>query len=50
MSSGHSAIAASSIVSAASWVMIFSGASCGFISDKLNGQTLLFISAWAPVY
>ncbi|MEC7388476.1 MAG: MFS transporter, partial [Pseudomonadota bacterium] len=41
MSSGHSAIAASSIVSAASWVMIFSGAICGFISDKTRRPNLI---------
>ena len=41
MSSGHSAIAASSIVCAASWVMIFSGAICGFISDKTKRPNLI---------
>ena len=41
MSSGHSAIAASSIVSAASWVMILSGAICGFISDKTKRPNLI---------
>ena len=50
MSSGHSAIAASSIVSAASWLMIFSVRFVVSFRIKLNGQTLLFISVWAPVH
>ena len=41
ISLGHSAMAASSIVSAASWVMIFSGAICGFISDKTKRPNLI---------
>ena len=39
--SGYSSIAASSIISAASWVMIFSGAICGFISDKTKKPNLI---------
>ena len=41
ISSGYESVFASSIISTASWVMIFSGAVCGFISDKTNRPNMI---------
>ena len=41
INSGYSSIAASSLISTASWVMIFSGAICGFISDKTKRPNII---------
>ena len=41
ISNGYESVFASSIISTASWVMIFSGAVCGFISDKTNEPNMI---------
>ena len=40
-SQGQSAIAAAGIISVGSWIMIFSGAACGQIVDRIGGRNIV---------
>ena len=40
---GQSAIAAASIISVGSWIMIFSGAACGQFVDRFGGRNLVLV-------